>query len=102
MHMNINLIKVDTGTLAADARTVYDSIMRVEQMIDRLMSDYTTLDSMWEGPASTVYRTVFKQDIEELTAYVAELKKIHAYEEKAQKQYERCETEVNSLVCAVN
>ena len=100
--MDIKRIKINTDSLLSDADRVEEQIQSVENMIDTLLRDHQALDAMWDGPASEVYRIVFLGDVEMLRQYVAQLKKINAYEREAGKKYECCEAEVENLVSSVN
>ncbi|MBQ5398409.1 MAG: WXG100 family type VII secretion target [Ruminococcus sp.] len=93
-------IKTNTNSLNAKARTVEESIQNVERMINKLESDYTELDAMWDGPASEVYGAVFKNDIRILKRCAVKLRAINAYEKDAKNKYESCEIRVESEIAS--
>ena len=100
--MAISKIKINTDSLNADANSIGESIGIIEQSISKLEEDYNALDTMWDGPASEMFRIAYQDDIEALKTIVQNLKKFNSFETNARDKYNNCENEVGSIVSALN
>lgn len=100
--MAIQKIRINTNQLSSDALTVTESIKTVIAETGKLEAAYHSLDEMWDGPASEVFKSVYENDLEELKATVEILRKFNVFETNACKKYDACEAEVNGIVGSLN
>ena len=99
--MSIQRIRVNTDELSSDAMTVSDCVQRVVAEAGKLENAYHQLDSMWDGPASEVFKAVYEHDLEELNSLIETLKKFNSFEMNAREKYDSCEAEVGSIVSSM-
>ena len=99
--MSSDKLKVDTVRLDADAKTVNDSILKLENAINKFEQAYHQLNLMWDGPASEVYLEVYNEDILDLKEIVAALKSFGNFELFAENRYNRCENEVDDIIRSI-
>ena len=99
--MSVSKIKINTNSLNADAGSVAESIAAIESSIQQLKNEYAAIDSMWDGPASEVFKAVYTDDIGELEENVRELRKLNGFENNARVKYDNCENRVGSIVASV-
>lgn len=100
--MSIQNIRVNTDELKSDAAAVSDCIQRVAAEAGKLESAYHQLDSMWDGPTSEVFKSVYEHDLEALRAVIEILKKFNSFEMTAREKYDSCESEVSGIVSSLN
>lgn len=100
--MAISKIKINTDSLSTDADSIGESIGIIEQSISKLEEDYNVLNTMWDGPASEMFRIAYQDDIETLKTIIQNLKKFNLFETNARDKYNNCENEVGSIVSALN
>lgn len=100
--MAITKIRINTNKLSSDASEVAESIRRIAAESGKLENAYHKLDSMWDGPTSEVFKSVYEHDIEELKAVIEILKKFNGFEISAKEKYDTCESDVNGIIGSLN
>lgn len=100
--MSIQKIRINTNQLNSDAATISESIERIVTEAGKLEAAYHTLDEMWDGSASEVFKSVYEQDMEKLRATVETLRKFNVFETNACEKYDACESEVGGIISSLN
>lgn len=93
---------MDTNALNGDAAAVAESIQAIIAETDKLESAFHQLDSMWDGPTSEVFKSVYEHDINALKSLIETLKRFNAFENGAREKYETCEADVNEIISSLN
>lgn len=99
--MQIKYIQIDTGLLK---RTISDMKADIENMkkdMAGIYQDIHELDTMWEGPAKSIFNSQFETDRQEFMQICNELvgyvdKMVYATDE-----YNKCESRVNEIINSI-
>lgn len=99
--MAVSIIRVNSNTLQSDASAVQANIRQIAQNATELAGLCATLNTMWEGPASTVFRVTFEKEIELLRKLSVQFNKLNEYEMEARSSYDNCEREVHEITSSL-
>lgn len=96
-----NEIKVNTNRLGSDADQVKNHISNMEKQLTSMEAGIKQLNSMWEGPAKKAFVQAFEDDRKAAMEIIKELKSLQTFEMQAKGKYEKCESQVSSLVDSI-
>lgn len=94
-------IKINTAALRNDSRKIDDMVRNAEKELNEVYSLMGNLDAMWEGPAKVSFSQQFRADYENFKSVCGFVKAFSDQLEKAAKEYEICEENVNNAVKAI-
>ncbi len=93
--------KVDTSQLKSTGEDVHAHISQMRAQMDGLKRGVEELDRMWDGPASESFHSAFMGDISLLSAMIADLERLYAFETTARTKYDNCEAQVSGIVSQI-
>lgn len=96
-----NYIKINTNKLLSDANEIDALIRSIEKEKNDMEGNMKELFAMWDGTAKTAFVKAFTEDIKALEKCISSLRSMNQYEKNAQKKYENCEKQVDSLVDSI-
>lgn len=99
--MAITHIEIDTDMLKSDVGEIESGIDNAKKALEALMSELEELNTMWKGKANVAFRMSAKKDHEAMLRMISEVEKLKESMCKAAKEYEKCESEVKSMVDSI-
>ena len=96
--MEHDQIKVNTQTLDTDSQTVLGYLKDIEKQKGNVASSMIELNRMWSGPAYDQFVAVVSDDLTRLDLLLENLKKIYNYEQRAKTEYEKCESQIKTMI----
>lgn len=94
-------ITVNTSTLAGDIEELRGALSSARTQLEEMFGQVAELDAMWDGPANQEFNRQFGNDYENAKNLCVTVETLLACMENARSQYDRCESEVNSVVAAI-
>lgn len=94
-------IEIDTMALGRDRQTIQSELDRVRTEISRLKEAMVNLGTMWEGPAHDAFMAQFNTDYEFVQEFGNEIGTYIETMEYAQREYQKCESEVNQAIASI-
>lgn len=94
-------IKINTEALRSDSRKIDDMVKNAEKELNEVYSLMENLDTMWDGPANEAFGRQFTTDYENFRSVCSFVKSFSDQLERAAKEYEVCEENVNNAVKAI-
>ncbi|MGN0623825.1 MAG: WXG100 family type VII secretion target [Oscillospiraceae bacterium] len=94
-------LKINTSSLDADVASIENKIGDAKRNLEKIVSEITALNSMWEGPAKETFEAQFRADCELMYDV---LKNYSAYSENlkdASSEYKRCISEVDDYINSI-
>lgn len=95
-------IEVNTEALQQQLVSFQEEITNIRQTINRLSQTVDELKTMWDGPAHETFYAQYMIDHLEFEEYLTILDKIAEKYQDACKEYNRCESEVGSIISSIN
>ena len=99
--MAVSIIRVNSDLLNSDASTIQANIRQIAQNTSEMAGLCTALNTMWEGPASMVFKTTFEKEIERLNKISQQFMQLNEFELEAKKSYDNCERDVHDVTSAL-
>lgn len=96
--MKINGFEVVTETLRSDAENMEGDIQTLSKVLDKIISDISTLNTMWEGSAKEAFNVQFEIDCEYIRETIKIIDNIAQKMKNAGNKYNQCENRVGELV----
>ena len=94
-------IEIDTAALERDRQTIQSELDRVRTGINQLKDKMVNLGSMWEGPAHNAFMAQFNADYEFIQEFENEIEKYIGTMEYAQREYQKCESQVQQTIASI-
>lgn len=94
----MNYIRVNTTTLRSAAQEMKNNAIDIEQKMREFAEKIQSLNSMWEGPAKTVYVSNVQKSRDEFSSICGQIKSVSAEMEMAASSYERCENNIENAI----
>lgn len=96
-------IKVNTSSLDATKQSIQAKLNTIQSNMDQLSGAMSRLNAMWSGDAYTATLNSVTNDLQFLQEVCKGLEKnVVKYEEKAVKEYNKCEQKVSSLISQIS
>lgn len=99
--MAVSIIRVNSDLLNSDATAVQENIRQITSNSTEMLSLCAALNTMWEGPASTVFKATFEKELERLNEISAQFVKLNEFEQEARSSYDKCEREVHEITSSL-
>lgn len=97
----IDKLEIETSKLLKDIGTLTEYLGGLRKQGEDMMAGINAMSSMWEGEAKNAFTEQFKTDYEILQNYADEIEALIENLQDACTQYDKCESEVGSLISAI-
>lgn len=99
--MAVTYIEIETGQLKRDTQELSENRQRAETVLKEMVQEIEELNTMWSGKANRAFRIQFATDVALMQELLEKMKKLAECMEFASTEYDRCETEVRTLVDSI-
>ena len=97
-----DIIKVNTELLHKTTEAITTDLVSIRKDADELKIQIEEMNAMWIGDANKAFNAAFQGDVEALQTMSNNIDEIIVnYEITAKKEYDTCETNVDSLISAI-
>ena len=93
-----SIIKASGVRLESDASKLNSHVLKIQNEIEAIKNDMTSLNTMWEGEAKEAFQDGFRNDIVFSEQIIRELRMIVSFGENAGRKYDRCEKNLMNLI----
>lgn len=90
--------RANTDRMKSGVERLTGYVESINKRVEELIQKKAELDAMWEGEASTAFRTAFQRDIDSLVTMVEQMRRAYQYEDTAKKKYVRCERQISEMI----
>lgn len=91
-------IKVIIDSMSSMIKKVGDSVDDLDQLLKSMYESVTGLNKTWEGPNHTEFIETFENHYEDMEKMNKSMKAYHKSLKEAEKLYEKCLDEIDSIV----
>lgn len=99
--MAIKQIAIDTGILQNDITAYEEALNTVKSKMDNMFTNMKELDTMWEGEANNAFMVQFNKDYSSMKELCNLLTKLLEDLKLAKKEYDQCDSSVNTVINAI-
>lgn len=99
--MEIKEIEINTVKLFQDIETLETDVEKFDNQMKKMFSSISELDAMWDGPASEAFKQQFQIDYQFCEEMSKVLKDLIESLKHAREEYDKCEQNVEDLICAI-
>jgi len=99
--MALNQIATNTDLMTSDINSLTDELKGARGQLDKMFTEITELDTMWDGPANEEFVRQFAADktaCEELFKTIDSIIECMTY---AKNEYVKCDNEIGSIIGAI-
>lgn len=99
--MAVGCFEVDTDSLQRDANTLRQQLEVISLAHTELCDKMTEVAGMWEGPAKEAFHLQFKNDCNELTEVIKQIREVLDSMDIAVKEYNSCDDRIKGIIDAI-
>lgn len=96
------VIEIETNALNSDKNCISEELQRIREDLQKLQQETESMNSAWEGPASTAYQAKMTEELENAMSVCSYLAEYVVCIEQAARAYVQCEQSVDSIVKRIN
>lgn len=97
----MNEIGVNPQTLNSQTDSIQRELTLIREDIEKMYDAVKTLDAMWDGPASEMFKAQFNVDKTSMEQLCDTIQSIIDSMRFAKHEYDQCESSVDSIISSI-